>query len=37
MVLSWRRLLGSTGNAPVVASGLFEGTGFTDRQPDHFP
>lgn len=29
--------MGSAGNAPVVASGLFEDTGFTDRQPDHFP
>lgn len=30
---------GGTGssNAPVVASGLFEDTGFTGRQPDHFP
>jgi len=30
---------GGTGssNAPVVASSLFEDTGFTDRQPDHFP
>ena len=25
------------GNDPVVASSLFEDTGFTDRQPDHFP
>src|SRR5208282_2395041 len=32
-----RRLVGSAGNAPVVASSLFEDTGFTDRQPDHFP
>jgi hypothetical protein len=24
-------------NAPVVASGMFEDTGFTGRQPDHFP
>src|SRR3990172_8099268 len=30
-------LVGSAGNAPVVASGLFEDTGFTGRQPDHFP
>ena len=30
-------MVGSAGNAPVVASGLFEDTGFTDRQPDHFP
>ena len=34
---SERRMVGSAGNAPVVASGLFEDTGFTDRQPDHFP
>ncbi len=27
----------SAGNAPVVASGLFEDTGFTGRQPDHLP
>ncbi len=30
-------MVGSAGNAPVVASSLFEDTGFTDRQPDHFP
>jgi hypothetical protein len=30
-------LVESAGNAPVVASSLFEDTGFTDRQPDHFP
>ena len=30
-------MVGSAGNAPVVASGLFEDTGFTGRQPDHFP
>ena len=32
-----RRLVGSAGNTPVVASGLLEDIGFTDRQPDHFP
>jgi hypothetical protein len=31
------KLVGSAGNAPVVASGLFEDTDFTDRPPDHFP
>jgi len=31
------KMVGSAGNAPVVASGWFEDTGFTDRQPDHFP
>ena len=31
------QMVGSAGNAPVVASGLFEDTGFTGRQPDHFP
>ena len=30
-------MVGSAGNAPVVASGVFEDTGFTGRQPDHFP
>jgi hypothetical protein len=30
-------LVGSAGNAPVVASGLFDDTAFTVRQPDHFP
>ena len=30
-------MVGSAGNAPVVASSLFEDTGFTGRQPDHFP
>ena len=30
-------MVGSAGNAPVVASGLVKDTGFTDRQPDHFP
>jgi hypothetical protein len=30
-------MVGSAGNAPVVASSSFEDTGFTDRQPDHFP
>jgi len=30
-------MVGDAGNAPVVASSLFEDTGFTDRQPDHFP
>ena len=30
-------MVGSAGNAPVVASGLFEDTGFTGRQPDHLP
>ena len=31
------KLVGSAGNAPVVASGLFEDSGFTGRLPDHFP
>jgi hypothetical protein len=35
--LNEQRRMGSAGNAPVVASGLFEDTGFTGRQPDHFP
>jgi hypothetical protein len=30
-------MVGSAGNAPVVASSLLDDTGFTDRQPDHFP
>ena len=30
-------MVGSAGNAPAVASGLFEDTGFTVRQPGHFP
>ena len=30
-------MVGSAGNAPVVASSLFEDTGITDRPPDHFP
>ena len=30
-------MVGSAGNAPVVTSSLFDDTGFTDRQPDHFP
>ena len=30
-------MVGSAGNAPVVASGLFEDTGFTGRQPGHLP
>ena len=30
-------MVGSAGNAPVVASGLFNDTGFTGRQPDRFP
>jgi len=30
-------MVGSAGNAPVVASSFFEDIGFTDRQPDHFP
>jgi hypothetical protein len=30
-------MVGSAGNAPVVASSLFEDTGFTGLQPDHFP
>jgi len=32
-----RKLVGSAGNAPVVASGSFRDTAFTVRQPDHFP
>src|SRR5262249_21143696 len=31
------RMVGSAGNAPVVASSLFDDIGFTDRQPDHLP
>ena len=30
-------MVGSAGNAPVVASGSFSDTAFTVRQPDHFP
>lgn len=30
-------MVGSAGNAPVVASGLFDDTAFTGRQPDHYP
>ena len=31
-------MVGSAGNAPVVGFRLVYGdTGFTDRQPDHFP
>ena len=30
-------MVGGAGNAPVVASSLFEDTGFTGRQPDHLP
>ena len=31
------KLVGSAGNAPVVASGLFDDAGFTGRQPGRFP
>jgi hypothetical protein len=30
-------MVGSAGNAPVVSSGFLKDTGFTDRQPGHFP
>ena len=35
--LEERRLVGSAGNAPVVASGLFGDTRVTAGQPGHFP